>query len=45
MIRMPLSWTDIRSNAIAFSREWKDESSEDAEAKYPSGTLSSWSSA
>jgi hypothetical protein len=33
MIRMPLSWTDIRSNAIAFSREWKDESSEDAEAK------------
>jgi hypothetical protein len=30
---MPLSWTDIRSNAIAFSREWKGESSEDAEAK------------
>ena len=30
---MPLSWTDIRSNAVAFSREWKNESSEDAEAK------------
>jgi hypothetical protein len=30
---MPLSWTDIRSNAIAFSREWKDASSEDAEAQ------------
>jgi hypothetical protein len=30
---MPLSWTDIRSNAIAFSREWKGESSEDQEAK------------
>jgi hypothetical protein len=30
---MPLSWTDIRSNAITFSREWKDASSEDAEAQ------------
>ena len=30
---MPLSWTDIRTNAIAFSREWKNEFSEDAEAK------------
>jgi hypothetical protein len=30
---MPLSWNEIRANAIAFSREWKDESSEDAEAK------------
>lgn len=30
---MPLSWNEIRANAIAFSREWRDEVSEDAEAK------------
>jgi hypothetical protein len=30
---MPLSWNEIRSRALAFSREWADESSEDAEAK------------
>jgi hypothetical protein len=30
---MPLSWNDIRTNAVAFSHEWKDEESEDAEAK------------
>jgi hypothetical protein len=30
---MALSWNEIRSNALAFSREWADESSEDAEAK------------
>lgn len=30
---MPLSWNDIRSNAIAFAHEWKDASSEDADAK------------
>jgi hypothetical protein len=30
---MPLSWNDIRNNAIAFSHEWADVSSEDAEAK------------
>lgn len=30
---MPLSWNEIRNNALAFSREWVDESSEDAEAK------------
>lgn len=30
---MPLSWNEIRNNALAFSREWADESSEDAEAK------------
>jgi hypothetical protein len=30
---MPLSWTDIRSNAIAFSREYKDASREDADAQ------------
>lgn len=30
---MPLSWNEIRDRAVAFSNEWKDESSEDAEAK------------
>jgi hypothetical protein len=30
---MPLSWTEIRSRAIAFSKEWQHETSEDAEAK------------
>lgn len=30
---MPLSWNEIRSNAIAFSKEWADDASEDAEAK------------
>ncbi len=30
---MPLSWNEIRTNAIAFSKEWADDSSEDAEAK------------
>lgn len=30
---MPLSWNEIKSRAIAFSQEWKDEVSEDAEAK------------
>ncbi|MDE3103970.1 MAG: class I SAM-dependent DNA methyltransferase [Acidobacteriota bacterium] len=30
---MPLSWNEIRDRATAFSREWKDETSEDAEAK------------
>jgi len=30
---MPLSWNEIRANAIAFSREWKHDASEDAEAK------------
>ena len=30
---MALSWTEIRSNALAFSREWAKDSSEDAEAK------------
>jgi hypothetical protein len=30
---MPLSWNEIRSNALAFSREWATESREDAEAK------------
>ena len=30
---MPLSWNEIKARAVAFSKEWKDESSEDAEAK------------
>ena len=30
---MPLSWNEIRNNAIQFSKEWADESREEAEAK------------
>lgn len=30
---MPISWNEIRNNALAFSKEWADETSEDAEAK------------
>jgi len=30
---MPLSWNEIKSRALAFSREWDEDSSEDAEAK------------
>lgn len=30
---MPLSWNDIRTRALAFSREWERETSEDAEGK------------
>ena len=30
---MPLSWNEIRSNALVFSREWAGESNENAEAK------------
>ena len=30
---MPLSWNEIKDRALKFSREWVDESSEDAEAK------------
>lgn len=30
---MPLSWNEIRDRAVAFVREWAEESSEDAEAK------------
>ena len=29
---MPLSWNEIKSRALAFTQEWKDEVSEDAEA-------------
>jgi hypothetical protein len=30
---MPISWNEIKGRALAFSREWATESSEDAEAK------------
>jgi hypothetical protein len=30
---MPLSWNEIKTRALAFSKEWQDESSEKAEAK------------
>lgn len=30
---MPLSWTEIKARAIAFSREWSAETRETAEAK------------
>lgn len=30
---MPLSWNEIKSRAIEFSKEWESECSEDAEAK------------
>ncbi|KKR21537.1 MAG: methyltransferase protein [Candidatus Moranbacteria bacterium GW2011_GWA2_39_41] len=30
---MPISWNEIKTRAIEFSKEWENESSEDAEAK------------
>lgn len=30
---MPLSWNEIKTRALAFSKEWIEETSEDAEAK------------
>ena len=30
---MPLSWNEIKSRALAFSRKWKGETSERAEAQ------------
>lgn len=30
---MPLSWNEIKRRATAFSKEWENEISEDAEAK------------
>src|SRR6266540_1518866 len=30
---MPISWNEIRHNAVAFSRDWAGESREDAEGK------------
>lgn len=32
---MPLSWNEIKTRAIAFSREWEHESSEDADNNFP----------
>jgi hypothetical protein len=29
----PLSWNEIKDRALKFTNEWKNESSEDAEAK------------
>lgn len=30
---MPLSWNEIKNRAVEFSKEWEEETSEDAEAK------------
>jgi len=30
---MPLSWNEITQRAVAFAREWQNDTSEDAEAK------------
>jgi len=30
---MPLSWNEIKTRSLAFSKEWQMESAEDAEAK------------
>jgi hypothetical protein len=30
---MPLSWNEIKTRALAFSKEWQDETSDDAEVK------------
>ncbi len=30
---MPISWNEIRQNAVCFSREWAEETREHAEAK------------
>ena len=30
---MPLSWNEIKNRAVSFTNKWKDEASEDAEAK------------
>lgn len=30
---MPISWNEIKNRALSFSKEWADETSEDAEAK------------
>ncbi len=30
---MPISWNEIKTRSLAFSKEWADEKSEDAEAK------------
>ena len=30
---MPLSWDEIKANALAFSKRWKDACNEDADAQ------------
>jgi hypothetical protein len=30
---MPISWNEIKSRALQFSKEWEDETAEHAEAK------------
>lgn len=30
---MPLSWNEIKTRALAFSKEWSDVTQEEAEAK------------
>jgi len=37
---MPLSWNEIKNRALAFSKTWEDDCSEDAEAKSYTSTLS-----
>jgi hypothetical protein len=32
-LAMPLSWNEIKSRSLAFSKQWEHECSEDAEAK------------
>jgi hypothetical protein len=36
---MPLSWNEIKDRALKFSKEWAEESSEEAEAKTFLGCL------
>ena len=31
---MPLSWNEIKTRAVAFSKEWENNSSEDGETKF-----------
>jgi hypothetical protein len=32
-MRMPLSWNEIKSRALAFSRTWADAANEDSQGK------------
>jgi len=32
---MPISWNEIRHNAISFAHDWSGATREDAEAKFP----------
>jgi hypothetical protein len=33
LLHMPLSWNEIKSNALQFSKTWADAASEDSQAK------------